>query len=187
MSDAAAREQNDTETDAAGHGLRVPFSEDETERGPLDEAAHSSIFEATHAPAARRRLAKLIAAKLALDLLFVGAFALYTHAVTFRHDFEGTLEHIDGNGARGWVVDLERPGEPVEVQLFLNGKLAAAAVASELRTDSAPDAPGGRRSFVFEFRRSGEYEARVYAVREGRAGTRRTLHPVGDPRVFWWK
>jgi hypothetical protein len=189
MSDAAAREQNDTETDAEGHGLRVPFSEDEDRRGSRDETARASVYETTRAPAARRRLAKLIAAKLVLDLLFVGAFALYTHAVTFRHGFEGALEHIDGNGARGWVVDLERPGEPVEVQLFLNGKLAAAAVAREpLPADSAGATRGvARRSFVFELKRYGEYEARVYAVREGRGGARRTLHQIGEPRYFWWK
>jgi hypothetical protein len=189
MSDAAAREQNDTETDAAGHGLRVPFSEDENRRDSRDEAARASVYETSHTHTARRRLARLIAAKLVLDLLFVGAFALYTHAVTFRHDFEGALEHIDGNGARGWVVDHERPGEAVEVQLFLNGKFVAAAVASEpLPGDSAGTTPiGARRAFVFEFRRSGEYEARVYAVREGRGGTRRTLHLIGEPRHFWWK
>ena len=189
MKDAAPREQNDTETDAEGHGLRVPFSEDESVRGSVDETPRAFAYEPPHAPAARRRLARLIAAKLALDLLFVGAFALYAHAVTFQHSFEGALEHIDGNGARGWVTDLERPGEAVEVQLFLNGKFAAAAVAGEpLPGDSAgANTTVARRAFVFEFRRSGEYEARVYAVREGRGGTRRTLHPVGDPQYFWWK
>jgi hypothetical protein len=189
MKDAAPREQNDTETDAEGHGLRVPFSEDESARGPVEETPRASAYEPPHAPATRRRLARLIAAKLALDLLFVGAFALYTHAVTFRHSFEGALEHIDGNGARGWVADLERPGEAVEVQLFLNGKFAAAAVAGEpLPGDSAGATPAGaRRAFVFEFRRSGEYEARVYAVRGGRGGARRTLHQIGDPQYFWWK
>ena len=168
MKDAAAREQTDTETDAEGHGLRVPFS------------------AAENPPAVRRRLAKLIAAKLILDLLFVGAFALYTHAVTFGRDFEGELEHVDGRGARGWVVDLERPGDAVGVQLFLNGKFAATTIASESRPD---DAAGTRRAFVFEFERPhyGEYEARVYAVREGRGGARRTLHQIGDPRHFFWK
>ena len=189
MKDAAPREQNDTETDAEGHGLRVPFSEDESGRGSLDENAHASADEPRHAPPARRRLARLIAAKLALDLLFVGAFALYAHAVTFQHSFEGALEHIDGHGARGWVADLERPGEAVEVQLFLNGKLAAVAVAGEpLPGDSTGATPvGARRAFVFEFSRHGEYEARVYAVRVGRGGERRTLHQIGDPRYFWWK
>jgi hypothetical protein len=181
MSDAAAREQHDTETDAEGHGLRVPFSADATEHGPVQETPQT--------PVTRRRLARLIAFKLALDLLFVGAFALYTHAFAVRHGFEGALEQIDGHGARGWVTDLEQPGEPVELQLFLNGKLAASTVAREPLPDASMGATqgGARRIFVFEFERYGEYEARVYAVRAERGGTRRTLHLIGEPRHFWWK
>jgi hypothetical protein len=189
MSDSASREPNDTETGATGHGLRVPFSENEVRLGSHNEAARASAYETTQASTARRRLAMLIAAKLMLDLLFVGAFALYTHAVTFRHSFEGALEHIDGNGARGWVVDHERPGEPVELQLFLNGKFAAANVARAPLPDAMTGAtPGGARlAFVFELDRHGEYEARVYAVREGRGGARRTLHQIGESVYFWWK
>jgi hypothetical protein len=191
MKDAAAREQTDTETEATGHGLRVPFSEDEIGRGPLDDSARAPARETPRARAVRRRLAKLIAAKLALDLLFVGAFALYTHAFTFGRGFDGALEHADGRGARGWVVDLERPGEPVEVQLFLNGKFAAATVAEELRsdTDAGSAHSAGRRGFTFRFERDryGEHEVRVYAVREGRGGARRTLQRFGEILNFIWK
>jgi hypothetical protein len=44
-----------------------------------------------------------------------------------------------------------------------------------------------RRSFVFEFQRSGEYEARVYAVRAGRGGARRMLQQIGEPKHFRWR
>jgi hypothetical protein len=173
MTDAAAREQADnTEAGTQAPGLRVPFSADEVRR----------------ASRARGRLVKLIAAKLALDLLFVCGLAAYTHAVTYRNSFEGELEHADALGARGWVTDLEQPGAPVEVQLFLNGRFVASAVASEPAQDEAQgdSRKRDRRSFVFQFEqpRDGEYEARVYAVRVGRAGARRTLQQVGDPRSF---
>ncbi|HEX8147553.1 MAG TPA: hypothetical protein VF591_10265 [Pyrinomonadaceae bacterium] len=172
MTDAAAREQTDTEAGAQAPGLRVPFSADEARR----------------ASRARRRLAKLVAAKLALDLLFVCGLAVYAHAVTYRTDFDGELEHADGLSVSGWVVDLERPGSPVEVQLFLDGRFAAAVLASEAVSDDTPvDSAGrGRRAFVFRFERPrpGAYEARVYAVREGRGGARRTLRQIGDPRGF---
>ena len=175
MSDAAAREQTDTEAGTDEPGLRVPFSAG----GDLRAAR------------VRRRLAKLIAAKLALDLLFVCGLALYTHAVTFKRGFDGELEHADGLGARGWVVDLEQPGAPVEVQLFLDGRFAAAAVATEPVSDDATvdSAVHGRRVFVFQFEqpRYGVYEARVYAVREGRGGARRTLQQIGVPRHVDWK
>jgi hypothetical protein len=175
MSDAAAREQTHTEAGTQAPGLRVPFSADEVR----------------HATRVRGRLAKLIAAKLALDLLFVCGLAVYTHAVTYRTGFDGQLEHADGLGASGWVIDLEQPGAPVEVQLFLNGRFAAAAnatlpVSNNAAVDSAEQ---GRRAFVFRFEQPlhGEYEARAYAVREGRSGARRTLRQVGAPRSFQWK
>ena len=171
MSDARAREQTNTEAGAVGPGLRVPFA----------------VYGEQPSARARGRLLKLIAAKLALDLLFVCALAVYTHAVTYRTGFTGELEHADGLGVSGWVADLERPGAPVELQLFLNGRFAAAALASEpVSVDSHTQ---GRRAFVFRFEqpRYGEYEARVYAVREGRGGARRTLQQIGDPRYFQWK
>ena len=173
MTDAAAREQADsTEAGTQAPGLRVPFSAGEVRR----------------ATRARGRLARLVAAKLALDLLFVCGLAAYTHAVTYRTGFEGELEHADGLGARGWVVDLEQPGAPVEVQLFLDGHFVASALAGEPAPDGAQGDPRkhDRRAFAFRFEppRDGEYEARVYAVRVGRDGARRTLQQVGDPRGF---
>ena len=175
MSGDAARERTDTEAGTDVSGLRVPFS----------------AGGEPYAVRARGRLVKLIAAKLALDLLFVCGIALYTHAVTFRRGFDGELEHADGLRASGWVVDLEQTGAPVEVQLFLNGRFAAATVAGAPASDGATEgsAGHGRRAFVFQFGqpRYGEFEARVYAVREGRGGARRTLQQLGDPRHFEWK
>jgi hypothetical protein len=165
----AAGEQADAEAGTVGSGLRVPFSADGV-RG---------------AGRVRRRLANLVAAKLALDLLFVCGLAAYTHAVTYRTGFEGKVEQADGSQVSGWVVDLERPGASVELQLFLDGQFAAAAVTSEPPAGAA-EGPGdyGRRAFVFRFEqpRHGEHEARVYAVRAGRGGARRTLQQIGDPR-----
>lgn len=171
MSDAAARVRTDTEAGTDVSGLRVPFA----------AGGEGTKFRV------RRRLVKLIAAKLALDLLFVCGLALYTHAVTFGRGFDGELEQADGLRASGWVVDLEQPGAAVEVQLFLNGTFAAATVASEPAPDGHADE--GRRAFVFQLGppRYGEYEARVYAVREGRNGARRTLQQIGDPRAFIFK
>lgn len=183
MKDAAAREHTDTETDAAGHGLRVPFSGDAGGQGSHEEPRR--------ARASRGRIARLVAAKLALDLLFVGGFALYTRAVTFGRDFDGALEHADGRGARGWVIDLERPGEPVEIQLFENGRFVASTIADEPRTDTDPATThsAGRLGFTFRFERDlyGEHTLNVYAVRTGRGGERRTLQEVGRPINFAWK
>lgn len=180
MSDAAEREQTNTETEARGPGLRVPFS--------AGGGAGRPAGGGRPAGAARARLARLVACKLALDLLFVGAFALYTHAGSSRGRFDGALEYVDGRGARGWVVDLERPGATVEVQLFVDGRFVASAVAEELRSDTPERAThgAGRRGFTFDFGSGlhGGREARVYAVREARGGARRTLHEFGGRLRF---
>ena len=160
MSDAAAREQSNTEAGTHEPDLRVPFSVDENGR----------------ALRSRRRLAKLVAVKLVLDLLFVCGLAVYTYAVTYRSGFDGALNYADGRGVRGWVVDLESPDAEVEVQLFLNGEFVASTFARERMTD-------GRRSFTFEFGRS-DYAARVYAVRAGRGGERYTLRQLGGAVHF---
>ena len=173
MTDAAG-EQTNTEAGTVESGLRVPFSADEV-RG---------------AGRVRRRLVKLVAAKLAIDLLFVCGLAVYTHAVTYRTGFDGELEHADGWEVGGWVVDLERPGAPVELQLFLDGHFAAATVSGEPPTAVTEEpAEHGRRVFVFRFnqQRYGEQEARVYAVRVGRGGARRTLQQIGEARHITWK
>lgn len=169
----AAGEQTGTEAGTVESGLRVPFSADTHNAGRV-----------------RRRLVKLVAAKLVIDFLFVCGLAAYTHAVTYRTGFDGALERADASGVSGWVVDLERPGARVELQLFLDGHFAAAAVSVEPLpgTTEAP-AEYGRRAFVFQFEqpRYGEQEARVYAVRVGRGGARRTLQQIGDPRRFTWR
>lgn len=167
MSDAAAREQTNTEAGTNEPGLRVPFSVDEK----------SAIR--------RERLVKLIAAKLVLDLIFVCGLAVYAHSVTFNGGFDGRIVHADGLEVSGWVVDLEQPGAPVEVQLFVNDRFTAAAFTGEvLSNGESVDAAGrGRRAFIFRFEQPqyGEYQMRVYAVREGRAGARRTLQQIGEP------
>ena len=168
MSGDAARVRTGTEAGTGVSGLRVPFPAGGG--GP--------------AVRVRGRLVKLIAAKLAFDLLFVCGLALYTHAVTFGRGFEGELERASGPEVGGWVVDLERPGAPVELQLFIDSSFAAATVAD---APASEDPAGhGRRAFVFQFERPrhGGFEARVYAVREGRGGARRTLQQVGDPLHF---
>jgi hypothetical protein len=170
MRDAAAREQTDTETEAGGPGLRVPFS------------AHAL------APATRRRLARVIFVKLTLDLLFVGALAVYTHAVAFPPSLSGTLDYADGRSVRGWAVDRARPGLAVEVQLYVDGRFAAAGTANEPRPDVSAKglAPDERHGFVFKLEPTlvGAHEARVYAVHASRDDARRTLQQIGSPLRF---
>jgi len=168
MRDAAAREHEDAETDAEGHGLRVPFSAQRP--APL-------------APAARKRLTTLLLAKLTLDLLFVAALAVYTQAVAFHPFFSGSLDYADAESVRGWVVDRAASEMAVEVQLYVDGRFVADRLADEPRPDVSAKgfAPGERHGFVFRLAPplAGEHEVRVYAVHASASGTRRTLQQIG--------
>ncbi|HZB47068.1 MAG TPA: hypothetical protein VE360_17550, partial [Pyrinomonadaceae bacterium] len=131
MSGDAARARTDTEAGTDVSGLRVPF------------AAGGEPY----AVRVRGRLVKLIAAKLALDLLFVCGLALYTHAVTFARGFDGELERASGLEVSGWVVDLEQPGAAVEVPFEGDGVRVEREgadeqeVERELGGDESGDAP----------------------------------------------
>jgi hypothetical protein len=71
------------------------------------------------------------------------------------------------------------------VQLFVNGRFTASALAGEPVSDKDPrdETVHVHRPFVFRFEQPhyGEYQMRVYAVREARGGARRTLQQVGGP------
>ncbi|HJQ33470.1 MAG TPA: hypothetical protein VJ866_14890 [Pyrinomonadaceae bacterium] len=184
MSDAASREQTDTETDAGGHGLRVPFSEDDSSSAHDSSHAHANS-SARRATAARKTLVAAITIKLALDLLFVCALAVYTQAVSLRADFEGALEYADGRAARGWVRDSGgSTSDSVELQLYVDGRFAAAGRSASRHAPGA--ATDGRLGFELSFGPlpPGEHEARVYAVSASRGGTRRTLRQLGGPLRF---
>ena len=173
MSDAAAPGQTDTETVGREAGLRVPF--------PAPPSA-------AHAPAARRRLATLLLAKLTLDLLFVAALAVYAQTVAFHPFFSGSLDGADSSGVRGWVVDRARAGEAVEVQLYVDGRFVADTFADQPRPDVSAKgyAPDARHGFVFAPGplTPGEHVARVYAVRASRGDSRRTLQQIGSAYHF---
>jgi hypothetical protein len=172
MRDAVALEHNDTETGSQEAGLRVPFS------APAPTLSH----------AARRRLTTLVFVKLMLDLLFVAALAVYTHAVAFHPFFTGALDRADTMSVRGWVVDRAQPDAAVEVQLYVDGRFVSDSLADQLRPDVSAKgfAPDEHHGFVFMLDPPprGEHEARVYAVHASRAGARRTLQQIGSGLHF---
>lgn len=170
MRDAVALEHKDTETGGHAPGLRVPF--------PAPSLS----------TAARRRLTTLLFAKLVLDLIFVAALAVYTHAVAFHPFFSGALDNADSTSVRGWVVDRAQPDAAVEVQLYVDGRFVSDSQADQPRPDVSAKgfAPGERHGFVFilDPPLRGEHEARVYAIHASRGDTRRTLQQIGSPFHF---
>ena len=185
MSEAAALKHENTETTGTEPGLRVPFNEPETMRAT---DGSRNTHDETRARVRRARLMKLLLAKLTLDLLFVAALAVYTHAVAFRPFYSGSLDYADSRSVRGWVVDRAEPASAVEVQLYVDDRFAAAALAAEPRPDVFEKgfAQDERHGFVFNLGplQAGEHEARVYAVHASRGETRRTLQQIGRSLRF---
>lgn len=175
MSDRPARVQTNTETGDAKPGLRVPFSAE----------AHAAPKTAP----TRGRLKAAVAAKLVLDLLFVCSLAAYAQAVASRADYEGALEQVEAGVARGWVAVGSRQDAGPEVQLYVDGRLAASALAELPRAEARPGGPASEDRRGFELKLEplppGEHEARVYAVSASRGGSRRTLRQVGNPLRFF--
>jgi len=177
MTDAAARRRRDAGAGTEEPGPRVFVSG----RGGADAARGLSSR-------ARRLLVNLLLAKAAVDLLFVCALAAGSHYAAFRPSFRGSLDHADAGSVRGWVMDRAEPNRRVEVQLYLDGRLAASAEASEPRPDVAARgyAPDDRHGFDFRLEplAPGEHEARVYAVHASAGGRRRTLQQIGPAMKF---
>ena len=191
MSDAPALERNDTETLGPEPGLRIPFNAHAASRSHADALDANDATRAhvdSHSHSRRARLTKLLLAKLTIDLLFVAALAVYTHAVAFRPFYSGSLDYADSKSVRGWVVDRSEPGAAVEVQLYIDGRFAASALADEPRPDVSEKgfAEDERHGFVFNLGaiQPGEHEARVYAVNASRADTRRALQQIGGALRF---
>jgi len=185
MTDAAARQLNDTEAGPERPGLRVSVSEHAGEG-----RAHGLSHPAPGlTPTARGRLVNVLLAKAAVDLLFVCALAVGFYYAAFRPTFQGSLDHADAESVRGWVVDKTDPGRRVEVHLYLDGRLAAAAAADAPRPDVLARglAADERHGFVFLLDPPpppGEHEARVYAVHASNEGRRRTLQQIGNTMKF---
>ena len=187
MSEAAARELEGAEGNPGeGTAPRAPLHMSESQPAPASPRAETAALT----PAAARRVTTLVIAKGALDLLFVSALAVGFSYFAFHPHFRGSLDHADARSVRGWVVDRARPERPVEVQLYVDGRFVAAALADRPRPDvhARGYAPDERHGFVFDLGDSlqggGEHEARVYAVHSSDDGERRTLQLVGRPLRF---
>lgn len=127
----------------------------------------------------QRKLALFIAAKAVLELLFVVFLAANFHQRAFDRQFEGRIEEANQRRVAGWVIGDAAPPQPTEVQLYINDQFTASRVAERPRRGAADDA----RGFEFDVPplAAGEYEARVYVVRESGGGARRTLQALTEP------
>ena len=133
------------------------------------------------------RLVHLLIGKSIVETLLVGALAVFTFITVFPPYFHGWGE-VTESGISGWAVNNASPWERVEVQLFVDGKFVADAVANEPRPDVlaagwAKDRMA--RLYLPPFgTEPGYHEARVYALHDSGGGKRKSLQLLGDPIPF---
>jgi len=136
----------------------------------------------------RSRLVHLLISKSIAEALLMTAVAVAFFFATTNPNLRGVLDAADKNLVTGWVVDESRPAARIEVQLFIDDRFAADAIADQYRPDvhEARRAEDDWHGFVFSTPQLsvGNHEARVYAVHANSAGVRRTLQLIGKPYRF---
>lgn len=134
------------------------------------------------------RLCRLLIIKSVIDVLLVGALCLGLYYSAFNPYFRGSLDEASSEWVRGWVIDLSQPAEPIEVQLYIDGRFAESRTADFPYPNllSTRLTPNDRHGFFFYTPplETGEHEARVYAVHESASGERQTLSLIGSPLKF---
>lgn len=132
-------------------------------------------------------LVHVLIGKSILETLLLGALAVFTFITVLPPYFHGWGEVTD-TGISGWVVNNAAPWERIEVQLFVDGKFVADALANESRPDvfAAGWAKDQWHGFTFPLTsmNAGLHEARVYALHDSGDGVRKSLQLVGDPIQF---
>jgi len=135
------------------------------------------------------QLVNLLIAKSLLETILVGTIAVAVYVKAFPPTFKGWGEAVaESRSISGWAVSDADPWRRVEVQLFIDGKLAGTQVAYLSRLDVAAAGWATDEWHGYSFQVSalnpGAHEARVYALHSSRNGARYTLQLLGDPIQF---
>jgi hypothetical protein len=136
----------------------------------------------------RARLTQLLIGKSVVEALFVAALAVGFYYMAFTPHFRGWSDVADARRIAGWAVNEAAPDEPVEVQVYIDGRFAGNRLANLSRPDVVAAGRSRTELCGFEFDApplaAGEHEARVYAVHSSNGGARRTLQLIGFPLRF---
>jgi hypothetical protein len=126
-------------------------------------------------------LVHLLIAKSIIETLFVSALVVFYFLDVFPH-FHGWGEAAP-QAITGWAVNSRNPGERVEVQLFLDDRFVARAVASQSRRQVIAGGWAADEWHGFAIPvpaiGPGYHEGRVFAVHDSGRGARKTLQMLG--------
>lgn len=135
------------------------------------------------------RLVNLLIGKSIAETVLVGAIAVVAYLNAFPPTFYGWGEAVvEAKAIAGWAVNSARPSTPVDVQLFVDGKLESTQTAQLPRPDVVAAGWSNTElcgySFALPSLTEGVHEARVYALHESGEAARYTLQLLGDPIRF---
>lgn len=138
-------------------------------------------------PNLSRKLVHVLIGKSIVEALLVGALAVFTFITVFPPHFHGWGEVTD-TAIAGWAVNNLEPWQRVQVQLFINGQFVATSVAELERPDVSmagwASDPWHGYAFPVPTLPVGRHEARIYALHESGAGSRKSLQLLGEPLIF---
>jgi hypothetical protein len=133
------------------------------------------------------RLVHILIGKSIAETVVVGALAAISFITILPPYFHGWGE-VTPKGIAGWAVNNAEPWGRVEVQLFIDGQFVSTQIAHASRPDVA--AAGMAKDqwhgywFSLDSLSVGTHEARIYAVHDSGAGSRKSLQLLGDPLKF---
>jgi len=136
------------------------------------------------------RLLKAVVAKSFIEIVLVCAVATLAAFSTFSPRLRGALDVADRTRVAGWALAPEAPDVALEVQLFIDEKLAASKLADEERIDLVSSGVTSNPNHGFNFDLTqinlapGRHTAQVYALRHA-AGANKILLPIAkQPRAL---
>lgn len=136
------------------------------------------------------RLLKAIVAKSFIEIILMCVVATLAAFSTFSPQLRGAIDIADQARVAGWANDPISPDAALEVQLFIDGKLAASKLADEKRIDLVESGVTSNPNHGFNFDLTlipltpGRHTAQVYALRSA-VGANKILLPIGNqPSVF---
>ncbi len=141
-------------------------------------------------PSVATRLLRAIIAKSFIEIILVCVVVTLAAFSTFSPQLRGAIDVADATRISGWAYDPQSAGAPLEVQLFIDGKLAATELADGKRPDLVESGVATNPGYGFDFNLAplnlspGRHTAQVYALRRA-AGANKILLPVAkQPSVF---
>ena len=136
------------------------------------------------------RLLKAVLAKSFIEILLVCLVATLAAFSTFSPQLRGAIDVSDRTRVAGWTYDPRAPGEPLETQLFIDGKLVASELADQRRGDLVESGVTSNPNHGFNFDLTsinlapGRHTAQVFVLR-GASGEKKILLPIAkQPSVF---